>query len=162
MLTYRSVGSPPSSQCSLPVSSTDTVTNVSANYQFPDAGSTVDELDYGFPSYPISIVEDINLAGVLPLDMNLFGDSMNWMNDRIDSQNQRWPRQISFPNSYGELLSPPLEGLFPYADQALKADPAETGVAHEVRPPAPKACAPRSFTTKKILTFFLKGKGYIC
>jgi hypothetical protein len=67
----------------------------------------------------------------------------------MNDQNQRWSHQYSLPNSYEELLSPPLEGLFPFADHTLKADPAVNDAAPEVRPPTTKASALRLFIAKE-------------
>lgn len=124
----------------------DTVRDTSTDYQLLDAPCNLDVFDMDAISWPTSVVEDVHLSGVLPMDIALFGEGTNWTTDRMDKQSQSWPRQIGITKPYDEVLSP-LESLFPSADQALIGSPAETGTVQQVRSPDCKACDLRCLQT---------------
>ncbi|KAH8751252.1 hypothetical protein F5882DRAFT_470158 [Hyaloscypha sp. PMI_1271] len=91
----------------------------------------MDVLDLdAFSSCPASILDDISLSGVLPIDTAIFGEGPNWTTDRTDNQNQCWPRQIGLSNPYSQVLSP-LEGLFPRTNQTWIGSPAGTNTSQE-------------------------------
>jgi hypothetical protein len=119
----------------------------------------MDVLDLdAFSSYPASILDDISLSGVLPLDIPLFGEGPNWTTDRMENQNQCWLRQIGLTNPYSQVLSP-LKGLFPCTNQAWIGSPAGTGTGQEVRSPNCKAYVLLSL---EYMLTVSQGRGSVC
>jgi hypothetical protein len=119
----------------------------------------MDVLDLdAFSSCAVSILDDISLSGVLPLDTAVFGEGPNWTTNQTDNQNQCWPRQIGLSNPYSQVLSP-LEGLFPCTNQTWIGSPAGTSTSQEVRSPNYKAYV---LLYSKYMLTASQGRGAVC